>query len=67
MQERLIREMVKLRGGPTKLKALRKEYNANIDELSKKLENLRFYRDLIDKLTSDESEADADEPEPSEE
>jgi len=59
--------MVKLRGGPTKLKALRKEYNANIDELSKKLENLRFYRDLIDKLTSDESEADADEPEPSEE
>ena len=27
MQERLIREMVKLRGGPTRLKILRKEYD----------------------------------------
>ena len=34
MQERLIREMVKLRGGPTKLKMLLKEYEDQIKELA---------------------------------
>ena len=40
MQERLIREMVKLRGGPTKLKALCKEYEEQINQLWDKHENL---------------------------
>lgn len=67
MQERLIREMVKLRGGPTKLKALCKEYEEKIDEVSKERARLLYIRDLIRKLTSVEADEDADEPEPSEE
>ena len=54
MQERLIREMVKLRGGPTRLKILRKEYDENIEQISKEREQLIYIRDLIVKLTSEE-------------
>ncbi len=60
MQERLIREMVKLRGGPTRLKILLKEYEEKIEEIGKDRARLMNMRDLILKLTSDEESADED-------
>ncbi len=56
MQERLIREMVKLRGGPTRLKVLCKEYDTKIKEISDECHQLIHIRDLILKLTSEEDE-----------
>ncbi len=61
MQERLIREMVKLRGGPTKLKALAKEYEAQIEELTQEKEEAECMRDLIIQLTSDDDEGEEEE------
>ena len=52
MQERLIREMVKLRGGPTKLKALCKEYDEVLEALEKKQAEITQMRNLILDLTS---------------
>jgi len=64
VQERLIREMVKLRGGPTKLKALSKEYEEQINQLWDRHENLVCMRNLILELISaddEPSEADREE------
>ena len=58
MQERLIREMVKLRGGPTKLKVLLKEYEEKIEKLTRERDTAECMRDLIIQLTSvDEDES----------
>lgn len=56
MQERLIREMVKLRGGPTKLKTLCKEYEEQIKELRVKIADAMRMRELIIQLTSDDDD-----------
>ena len=61
MQERLIREMVKLRGGPTKLKVLLKEYEEQIKELAMEKEEAECMRDLIIQLTSVEDEGEEEE------
>ncbi len=58
MQERLIREMVKLRGGPTKLKALMKEYEEKLVKLTLEMEEHMRMRDLIIALTSGDEESD---------
>lgn len=52
MQERLIREMAKLRGGPAKLKVLCKEYDEQIEKIGDERVKLIRIRDLIVKLTS---------------
>lgn len=63
MQERLIREMVKLRGGPTKLKVLLKEYHEQITGLALDIEEAESMRDLIIQLTSVEEESQEEETE----
>ena len=60
MQERLIREMVQLRGGPKRLRVLAEDYLKNIQRLQEELEKLTHLRALIIKLTavSDAEEQD---------
>lgn len=66
MQERLIREMVKLRGGPAKLKVLCKEYDEQIEKISKERAELIHIRDLIVNLTKVEEEEDGSAPDSTE-
>lgn len=61
MQERLIREMAKLRGGPAKLKVLCHEYEELIEALEKERDQIVAMRDLICELTAVE-EGDQDTP-----
>ena len=60
-EERLIREMVKLRGGPSKLKLLLKEYEGQLKELTLEMEEYMRMRDLIIQLTSVEEEDEEEE------
>lgn len=60
MQERLIREMAKLRGGPAKLKVLCHEYEELIEALEKERDQIADMRDLILELT-DTQETNEDE------